>query len=133
MPDWVEINKKGTELLDKIIREDEVVLFKDTCSCQTEEDFNDGILVLTNRNIIFVKRDLIEPKYEVGLHSPIGNICYIDYEGIFYQMIVIEVNADNYQKIFKFMDFSTFVEGERKISEIKKEIQKIIEDFTTQK
>ena len=133
MPDWVEINKKGTELLNKIIPEDEVVLFKEMCSCQTEEDFNDGILVLTNRNIIFVKRDILEPRYEVGLHSSIENICDITYSGIFYQMIEIEVNADNCQKIFKFMDFSTHVEGERKISEIKEEIQKIIENVTPQK
>ena len=133
MPDWVEINKKGTELLNKIIPEDEVVLFKEMCSCQTEEDFNDGILVFTNRNIIFVKRDILEPRYEVGLHSPIENICDITYSGIFYQMIEIEVNADNCQKIFKFMDFSTHVEGERKISEIKEEIQKIIENVTPQK
>lgn len=110
-----------------------MVLFKETCSCQTEEDYNDGILVLTNRNIIFVKRDILEPRYEVGLHSPIENICDIDYTGIFYQMIEIEVDADDCQKIFKFMDFSTYVEGERKISEIKEEIQKIIGNVTQQK
>nr|MDO8082413.1 hypothetical protein [Candidatus Freyarchaeota archaeon] len=133
MPDWVEIRKKTTELLNNIIPDDEVVLFKETCSCQTEEDFNDGLLVLTNRNIIFIKRDSFEPRYEVGLCSPIENICCITYSGIFYQIIEIEVKVDGCPKTFNFMDFSTQVEGGRKISEIHDGLQKIIEKITGKK
>jgi hypothetical protein len=133
MPDWIEISKKTTELLNKIIPEDEVVLFKELCSCQTEEDFNDGLLVLTNRNIVFIKRDSFEPQYEVELRSPIENICCITYSGTFYQIIEIEVNIDGCPKIFNFMDFSTQVEGTRKISEIYEELQKIIENVTGKK
>lgn len=118
------------ELLNKIISDEEVVLFKETCSCQTEEDFNDGLLVLTNRNIIFIRKDSFEPQYEVGLRSPIENICSITYSGIFYQLIEIEVNIDDCPKTFNFMDFSTHVEGGRKISEIHDELQKIIENIT---
>ena len=127
VPDWVEVVKKGEELLGKVIREGEVVLFKDACSCETEEDFNDGLLVLTNRNIIFIQRDSLEPRYEVGLHAPIENVNYVTYTGIFYQMIEIEVNVDGQAKLFKFMDFLSHMEGEKKVSEITDEIQKIIE------
>jgi hypothetical protein len=133
MPDWVEISKKTAELLDKIISDDETVLFKELCSCQTEEDFNDGLLVLTNRNIIFIRRDSFEPQYDVGLRSPIEDICCISYWGTLYQTIEIEVNVDGCPKTFDFMDFSTHMEGSRKISDIQGELQKIIENVTGKK
>jgi len=132
MPDWVEIYKKAPELLDKILSGDEVVLFKEACSCESGEDFNDGLLVLTNQNIIFIRRDSFEPVYEVGLRAPIKNISYITYSGIFYQMIEMEVEVEGCLKKFNFMDFTTYVNGERKVSEICEELQKII-DTATQK
>lgn len=133
MPDWVEIGKKSEEMLNKIILEDEVVLFKETCSCQTEEDFNDGLLALTNHNIIFIKRDSFEPTYEVGLRSPIENISYLTYSGTLYQIIEVEVSIDGFPKTFNFMDFSTQREGIRKISEIHGELKKVIENITGKK
>jgi hypothetical protein len=133
MPDWVEISKMTDEILNKIISDEEVILFKETCSCQTEEDFSDGLLVLTNRSILFIKKDSFEPRYEVGLRSPIDKICYINYSGIFYQIIEIEVNIDGCSKIFNFMDFSTHLAGIRKISEIHNDLQKIIEKVTGKK
>lgn len=133
MPDWVEISKKTTELLNKIIPEDEVVLFKETCSCQTEEDFNDGLLVLTNHDIIFIKKDSFESIYEVGLRSPIENISRLTYSGTFYQIIEAEVNINGCLKTFNFMDFSTQREGIRKISEIHGELKKVIENISGKK
>lgn len=114
MPDWVEISKKTNEILNKMIPEEGEILFKELCSCQTEEDFNDGLLVFTNRNIIFIKRDSFEPQYAVELRSPIENICYLSYSGTFYQTIEIEVNVDGCPKAFSFMDFSTHVEVQEK-------------------
>ncbi|MEM3587183.1 MAG: hypothetical protein QXO71_07690 [Candidatus Jordarchaeaceae archaeon] len=129
MPDWVEIGKKTEELLTNILLDGEVVLFKETCSCQTEEDFNDGLLVLTNHNIIFIRRDSFEPRYEVGLRSPLENINYITYLGTFYQTIEVEVNIDGCPKTLNFMDFSTQRDGTRKISEIHDELKRVVENY----